>query len=504
MPLTLSPVTPGSLTISPGQSGGLHIPFWAITNVTEYGALGDGVTDETTAINRAIAALNGVGGGTLYFPKGTYKVSSALTAITVPTVISGASSTGSILEPSVTGLDVLTLSTGNIAVRDLQIRWLGAVPSAGAGIRLNFSSLAYRPVIDNVFIQGTYYGIRANDYAQLMTVQNCYILDFVKYGIWREYGGNLPDNGDDVFHGNTIATSQGVAGSAGIRMDAHGGPRISSNKIGGGTLTVGIDFQIADGVATSVSTITGNSIEGPATGIRIGPSGTTGTFGAVSVTGNEFSCTTGVNVGNGVTDVTITGNTFNATTGVNVSGSASTVGVSGNTFLCASGTAVKFSSTCYQCVLGTNTYEGVMTLVQDDAPGFDQTLQPVTYEIRDTRFLSTSSNVTYTNLWRIDMPVGGSCFVTLMTQGYLDTVGSEGSYQQRWVDRDGGGNVAVSTTGITDFGGGSSPTAQFDVTTTGGSMYVGLRKGSAAGTALNMTVTLVVEGGHVAKLARLV
>lgn len=41
-------------------------------NVKSYGATGDGVTDDTAAINLAITAITSAGGGTLYFPAGTY------------------------------------------------------------------------------------------------------------------------------------------------------------------------------------------------------------------------------------------------------------------------------------------------------------------------------------------------------------------------------------------------------------------------------------------------
>jgi parallel beta-helix repeat protein len=48
-------------------------------NVRFFGAKGDGTTDDTIAIQNAIHYLNGSSGGTLIFPKGTYKVTSQLT-----------------------------------------------------------------------------------------------------------------------------------------------------------------------------------------------------------------------------------------------------------------------------------------------------------------------------------------------------------------------------------------------------------------------------------------
>ena len=46
-------------------------------SVKDFGAVGDGVTDDTAAIQAAIDAVYGMGGGRLLFPSGTYKVSAS-------------------------------------------------------------------------------------------------------------------------------------------------------------------------------------------------------------------------------------------------------------------------------------------------------------------------------------------------------------------------------------------------------------------------------------------
>ena len=46
---------------------------------TTYGALGDSTTDDTSAIQAAVDAAEAAGGGTVFFPAGTYKTTAALT-----------------------------------------------------------------------------------------------------------------------------------------------------------------------------------------------------------------------------------------------------------------------------------------------------------------------------------------------------------------------------------------------------------------------------------------
>src|SRR5215211_7595732 len=45
-------------------------------SVGDFGAGGDGEANDTTAVNCAIAQCHASGGGTVYFPPGTYRVAS--------------------------------------------------------------------------------------------------------------------------------------------------------------------------------------------------------------------------------------------------------------------------------------------------------------------------------------------------------------------------------------------------------------------------------------------
>lgn len=100
--------------------------FGACVNVQDFGAVGDGTTDDTTAINLAIAKANATQ-QTLYFPvtTGNYKITSALTAITsvggveMESVAYSSSGVGAILV-SGTGYTAVTIQSNpsrcNLAV----------------------------------------------------------------------------------------------------------------------------------------------------------------------------------------------------------------------------------------------------------------------------------------------------------------------------------------------------------------------------------------------------
>ncbi len=54
---------------------------------TLYGAVGDGVTDDTAAIQSAINVVNAAPGGIVYFPKGNYRITSALSITSTPGIM---------------------------------------------------------------------------------------------------------------------------------------------------------------------------------------------------------------------------------------------------------------------------------------------------------------------------------------------------------------------------------------------------------------------------------
>lgn len=93
-------------------------------SVKDFGATGDGVTDDTTAIATAITAVNAAGGGTLYFPGGTYVASAVVLQSFVRLVGDGFKKT--ILQhKSGTATDFITLTNNNtdfFGIEDIYVK----------------------------------------------------------------------------------------------------------------------------------------------------------------------------------------------------------------------------------------------------------------------------------------------------------------------------------------------------------------------------------------------
>ena len=65
-------------TVFAGTTGYWIRQYSGAVNVKWFGAVGDGVTDDTIVILSAVSYLSGMGGGTIYFPNGTYNISSTI------------------------------------------------------------------------------------------------------------------------------------------------------------------------------------------------------------------------------------------------------------------------------------------------------------------------------------------------------------------------------------------------------------------------------------------
>lgn len=106
--------------------GGLHL------DVTEFGAIGDGSTDDTAAFEAAISRAKADGGGLIYLPAGHYRITSLLTVDFDNLGILGAGLGSSIIETEVAGGPFLNVL--GTAVDNRKGFWISDVGINGQGV----------------------------------------------------------------------------------------------------------------------------------------------------------------------------------------------------------------------------------------------------------------------------------------------------------------------------------------------------------------------------------
>lgn len=185
----------------------------AVYNVKDYGAKADGIANDYAAIQRAIADLNRAGTGTLYFPKGVYKVDEVFRQDEKGRVLNNRS------HFYLTGLNNVTLKgdTGTvISIKgDFHKKAEWSIPARNAGYsftqQISFIFKQCRKVsIENLEINGNcdkmtrestvteshsmgfLFGESIQDENNDVSIRNCYIHHMATDGIcWKGKGGGL-------------------------------------------------------------------------------------------------------------------------------------------------------------------------------------------------------------------------------------------------------------------------------------------------------------------------
>jgi len=179
--------------------------FADVVNVKDFGAIGDGVTDDTAAIQAALDYIK-TDGGTLVFPYATYKCNSVLTLqlnSSAPSVRWNIEGEDSTLDfTSITTGDLFTVGATGLAyfpehgsVRIANLKILGAETgntttdtpvSSVVGLFLHFAS---RVELDNVFVEKCYIGIKTAFVFPLQSVKSSVARNFI--GLWHDDASNL-------------------------------------------------------------------------------------------------------------------------------------------------------------------------------------------------------------------------------------------------------------------------------------------------------------------------
>jgi len=167
-----------------------------MNNVKNFGAVGDGTTDDTNAIRQAVAYTKGLKGGQIYFPPGIYVITDTIT-IDAPVGLVGAGSNSLSLQTNGSYDDVTTMLAwygGNKIMIDYVGRIDGVVfmdigihgrNTAITGIRLDrMRHSLFRCVQLNEFVN---FGLDITPRPEAnVTNDNCMFNNFQSISIWNE------------------------------------------------------------------------------------------------------------------------------------------------------------------------------------------------------------------------------------------------------------------------------------------------------------------------------
>lgn len=269
----------------------------AILPITLFGAVGDSSTDNSAAINNAIAAIAaGSKKGAIYIPAGVFKIVSTIhIPPSVQISIIGAGGSVGAIENSVSKIvysfttgDAIVDSGDNSTIKGFDLQNNASSPSAGSGLHLvgRFARISDMSIIgnyNNVVLDNSYYD----------RITNVSFIDAVHYDLLNQNTA-LPDFGDLTvsdcyfltgYSANTHATT------VGIFQPNSGGIKVVNSKWNSGTPKMVTCIQgifSGSGNATSDLALSNNSFENY-TGAAIDLAVPTSNFSNITITGGNIS-----------------------------------------------------------------------------------------------------------------------------------------------------------------------------------------------------------------------
>lgn len=230
-------------------------------SVKDFGAVGDGVNNDTTAVQNAINAAGSAGGGIVYFPPGTYAINAALTMGSSGVSLVGAGHFTTIIKSSGGALNAITATSCNgFRIVDLQIAH--ATTSTAAAIQLASCGVAGTGsvLLDNLLISGYRTGLNLTGTTGALFVRGCNISTPNTNAAERAIEFN--SSGSHFFVTNNFL-SAGAAGGFGIEFVGSSSTHyILGNSIVGNAAAIRIEGGSFTGntLVVDQNTLTGTSI----------------------------------------------------------------------------------------------------------------------------------------------------------------------------------------------------------------------------------------------------
>lgn len=249
-----------------------------MVNVKSYGAVGDGLKDDTQAFKQAI---DSAAGEFVEVPPGRYVIESVVTDKPIKLVGTGWQS--SFIKSQKPDQDVFTTtSTGQCFIEKLG--FISSVPRTG-GAYVKFDTAQgynFGSRVTDCNFDSAYTGINFVDAAGWV-ISGCY---FTSYKTAVQVANkNLPDAGDSSITESIF--DAGTVPGIGVLQNSSGGLRLTNNKFLNGTYHYLGEFDAPSN--TSILVISGNSSEwASACNIAFNSRNMT-TFGLVVIEGNQLS-----------------------------------------------------------------------------------------------------------------------------------------------------------------------------------------------------------------------
>ena len=189
--LALGETDASLVTYTPAGTGAVERTVQSVlrdtVSVTDFGAVGDGVTDDTAAIQAAIDAVETAGGGEVVLPPGTYRTTAELDAKdrTNPIRISGHGKFntyiyGDFIAPGDAILDV-SFTTNAARINGVDVKGLGLISNGVLGDPMGLRAMrAQGSTFQDLWSPGNFtatYGGMFNINLMMTQVNNCQVID---------------------------------------------------------------------------------------------------------------------------------------------------------------------------------------------------------------------------------------------------------------------------------------------------------------------------------------